>query len=338
MVNTAIFIMVFGLMAFFVFCRATFLVYFSIPTAFVYLVGYLLICKEKFYAYVVMVYSWLTIYMGICTICLGYDYGFHLYGMSMIPIIFYSDYLGYKIGNRNKSGNKKVNPLVVSGLIIICDLICTLYPYNKGPIYEADKSLARVFWVTNSVIVFGFLIFYTGFLIRTIIGSEEKLNRIALMDNLTGLHNRHFMMDKLEAVEEDKSNAYIAMIDIDGFKGINDVYGHNAGDLVLKKLADIMQKECADFETSRWGGEEFLILITEEAEKNLSESFIMERMEKLRKSIEKTEFVYEEKNIKVTVTIGAAERDGWPTIERWVDAADDKLYKGKNSGKNQVVM
>ena len=64
----------------------------------------------------------------------------------------------------------------------------------------------------------------------------------------------------------------------------------------------------------------------------------MERMEKLRKSIEKTEFVYEEKNIKVTVTIEAAERDGWPTIERWVDAADDKLYKGKNSGKNQVVM
>ena len=302
-VNTSILLMVIGLMGFFVFCRATFLVYFSIPTLLVYIIGYVLISRELLYPYVVMVYCWITIYMGICTVCLGYDYGFHLYGMSMIPIIFYSDYLGYKINSR------KVNPFLFSGFIVLCYLVCTMSPFIWGPIYQA-----------------------------AIIGSEETLKNIALMDNLTGLHNRHYIMKYLEEAEDLKKDAYVSMIDIDSFKKINDVYGHNAGDYVLKTLAGIMEENCKDFSVSRWGGEEFLILMTSESGKALSDEFIKERMESLRKTVESSKFVYEDKEIKVTVTIGVAERGQWPTVERWVDAADDKLYQGKNSGKNKVVM
>ena len=78
--------------------------------------------------------------------------------------------------------------------------------------------------------------------------------------------------------------------------------------------------------------------MTSESGKALSDEFIKERMESLRKTVESSKFVYEDKEIKVTVTIGVAERGQWPTVERWVDAADDKLYQGKNSGKNKVVM
>ncbi|MBO6165742.1 MAG: GGDEF domain-containing protein [Eubacterium sp.] len=331
-VNTAILLMVIGLMGFFVFCRATFLVYFSIPTLLVYIIGYVLISRELLYPYVVMVYCWITIYMGICTVCLGYDYGFHLYGMSMIPITFYSDYLGYKINSR------KVNPFLFSGFIVLCYLVCTMSPFIWGPIYQADKNIARAFWILNSLLVFGFLIFYTWIMIKTIIGSEETLKNIALIDNLTGLHNRHYIMKYLEEAEDLKKDAYVSMIDIDSFKKINDVYGHNAGDYVLKTLAGIMEENCKDFSVSRWGGEEFLILMTSESGKALSDEFIKERMESLRKTVESSKFVYEDKEIKVTVTIGVAERGQWQTVERWVDAADDKLYQGKNSGKNKVVM
>ena len=332
MVNTAILIMVFGLMAFFVFAKAKFLVWFSIPTALVYVIGYILISRGKLYEYVVLVYSWITVYMGICTVCLGYDYGFHLYGMSMIPIIFYTDYMGRKIGG------KKVNPFIFSGLIVIFYLISSLIPYIRGPVYMADKSIARVFWVTNSVIVFGFLIFYTNVLIKMTIRTEDTLENMALRDNLTNIPNRHYMMRRLEETDKFESAAYIAMIDIDSFKSINDVYGHNAGDMVLKSLADIMKENCKDFSISRWGGEEFLILITEKGNQKLSDDYLKERMEKLRQSVEDAQLEYEGKDIRITVTIGVAGKDGWPTIEKWVDAADDKLYYGKNNGKNQVVM
>jgi diguanylate cyclase (GGDEF)-like protein len=237
----------------------------------------------------------------------------------------------------HKIGGKKVNPFVISGLIVIIYLISSLVPYLRGPIYVADKAVARVFWVTNSVIVFGFLVFYTNILIKMIIHSEDTLINMALMDNLTNLHNRHYMMTHLEKAEDTNSKAYVAMIDIDGFKKINDVYGHNAGDMVLEKLARVMESNCEEFSICRWGGEEFLILMTEEGLK-ISDDYIVERMDKLRRNVENTEFIYEDKKIKVTVTIGVAEKSEGSSIERWVDAADDKLYQGKNSGKNKVVM
>ena len=86
-VNTVILIMVFGLMFFFHLCNVTFLVYFSIPTSMIYVIGYCLIHKNKLNIYVWLVFFWLTFYMGVTTICLGYDYGFHLYCFSMIPSV-----------------------------------------------------------------------------------------------------------------------------------------------------------------------------------------------------------------------------------------------------------
>ncbi|HOC35145.1 MAG TPA: GGDEF domain-containing protein, partial [Ruminococcus flavefaciens] len=74
-VNTVILLMVFGLMAFFHLCKVHFLTMFSIPTAMIYFIGYYLIYKEKLLAYVWMVYCWLTFYMGVTTVCLGYGYG-----------------------------------------------------------------------------------------------------------------------------------------------------------------------------------------------------------------------------------------------------------------------
>ena len=333
MVNTAILIMVFGLMGFFMVAKAGFLVYFSIPTALVYILGYILISREKLFGYVVMVYVWLTIYMSICTVCLGYDYGFHLYGMSMIPIIFYTEYMAYKL-NKNT-----IRGIRLSIFIVGCYLVSTLSPSIFGPIYAPNKAIARAFWVVNSIIVFSFLIFYTRVLIKATINSEETLKDMALKDNLTKLYNRHYMMTKLEEVEDGLQNIYVSMVDIDKFKNINDVYGHNAGDMVLKKIAGIMENVCDKSIISRWGGEEFLILTgADESVERLTDKKMLEYMEKLRKAVEATDFKYEDQHIKVTVTIGVAVKQRGEKIEKWVDDADDKLYIGKNSGRNRVEM
>ena len=87
-INTVILLMVIFLLTFFIIFKATFMIYFSIPTMLVYIAGYFLVFKDRLDIYVVMVYFWLTLYMSVSTICMGNDYGFELYSMSMIPIIF----------------------------------------------------------------------------------------------------------------------------------------------------------------------------------------------------------------------------------------------------------
>ena len=333
LVNTAILIMVFGLMAFFIFAKAKFLVYFSFPTILIYIIGYIMISRDKLFGYVIMVYVWITIYMSFCTVCLGYDYGFHLYGMSMIPIIFYTEYMAYKLGR------KSIRGIRFSLFIVGCYLVSTLSPSIFGPIYTPDVRVARAFWVVNSIIVFGFLIFYTNVLIKGTINSEKSLKDQAHRDNLTKLYNRHYMGSKLDAVEAGLRNTYISMVDIDKFKNINDVYGHNAGDMVLKKVAEVMTEVCDKSIISRWGGEEFLLLTgADESSERLTDKTMKEYMEKLRTSIEATDFEYENQHIKVTVTIGVSAKQHGEKIEKWVDEADDKLYAGKNSGRNRVII
>ena len=323
-INTIIIFIVLGMMFFFSTCPAPFLVYFSIPTLIVYLIGYVLIHKEKLYFYVWMVYIWITLYMFLTTICLGYNYGFHLYSLSMIPIIYYTNYMGYKINT------KTINAGVFSVVILLAYLGCTFYVTSFGPVYQGSELSAALFWIVNSIIVFFFLIYYTRLLIKNIITSEDKLREMSYVDRLTGLYNRHYMMEMLEKVMTASETDTVAMIDIDDFKKINDTYGHNAGDCVLKKLSDIMRTLCPDVVISRWGGEEFLLLIGET-------SGAKDKMEQLRRMVEKEDFTFEGKKIRVTITIGLASKESSQSLDQWIQSADNRLYAGKNNGKNAVI-
>ncbi|MCR5148412.1 MAG: GGDEF domain-containing protein [Eubacterium sp.] len=323
-INTVLLVLVIFLMLFFFVCKATFLVYFSIPTILVYLLSYILIYKEYLEIYLQLVYLWITIYMTLSTICLGYDYGFHLYSLSLIPIIYYANYIAYKINTR------KIATWVYSVAIIACYLGGTVYVAQNGPIYKESHKAAGVFWISNSIFVFFFLIFYTKTMVNNTIASEEKLKKMSYYDNLTGLFNRHYMMDCLNSRDDISANDTVAMLDIDDFKKINDVYGHNGGDYVLKKLSTIMNDTCTNGIISRWGGEEFLILLK-------PRDITDEIFEKLRKAVNEAVFEYEGKRINVSITIGVARRSEASSIDKWIQAADQKLYIGKNSGKNVVI-
>ena len=125
-INTVILLLVLGLAGFFVLCKATFLIWFSIPTLLIYVIGYILIARDRLDIYVRLVYFWITLYMCVCTFFLGYKIGFHLYCMSMIPIIFYTEYMADKLGR------PRVNAFAVSGIIGICYLVCTGYAVLSG--------------------------------------------------------------------------------------------------------------------------------------------------------------------------------------------------------------
>ena len=325
-INTVILGLVIALAGFFCLSKAAILIWFSIPTALVYVIGYILISKDRLDIYVRLVYFWITLYMCLCTFCLGYKIGFHLYCLSMIPIIFYTEYMADKLGKT------RVNAFVASGIIAICYLLSTGYTAFAGPIYAVDNTLAGAFWAFNSVIVLAFLVFYSRLMLSLIGDYEKKLTDVAHTDRLTGLYNRHFMMTELESSVTDGSKLFVAMIDIDDFKKINDTYGHNAGDYVLVNVSRIMREVCTGCRISRWGGEEFLILYSGIIREN-----VISLADTLRKRIASEDFFFGDNHIKVTITVGLAEYNGG-NVDNWVKVADDNLYSGKKSGKNKIVI
>ncbi len=322
-VNTTIFLLVLGLMGIFAYYKVTYLVYFSIPTICVYLVNYFLIHFDRLDIFIRLTYSWITLYMAITTLCLGYNFGFHLYSLSMIPIIFYTEYMSYKVHG------KDAHPFFISIIITLVYLISAEYAIENGAIYELESYVSHIFLFINAATVFGFIVFYTNLLIKIIIDSEEKLLKMAHCDRLTGLYNRHYITEQLDAMSAPQ-NRWIAMLDIDFFKKVNDKYGHAAGDYVLIKISEIMNNLCGDCYICRWGGEEFLLI-------SKNDKVDGSLVENLRKEIENTTFEYEKKIIPVTISAGVAMYESGKSVDEWIKLADERLYTGKNNGRNQVV-
>ena len=138
------------------------------------------------------------------------------------------------------------------------------------------------------------------------------------------------MIDYLEDAE--KADLVLAIFDIDDFKMINDTYGHVTGDYILKKVAQIVSEFLDDSFVCRFGGEEFVAVLKDSEEKPF-----VERLEELRKLIEKEVFEFENVQVHITTTIGAVKYIKDITIEKWLEFADRKMYAGKNSGKNKTV-
>ena len=166
----------------------------------------------------------------------------------------------------------------------------------------------------------------------------DKLNKEANTDKLTACYNKGYFNNALEnEVKKSKvtgSPLSLVIFDLDYFKKLNDTYGHDAGDFVLKELAKIIRaygvRELDIF--ARYGGEEFVILLPKT---NLKQSF--EIAERLRKLIENHQFIYDNKRLPVTASIGVADyRQGVLTGTDLFKRSDSAVYKAKHGGRNQV--
>jgi len=165
-----------------------------------------------------------------------------------------------------------------------------------------------------------------------------EMEMVSRTDYLTGIFNRRAMIEKLNA-EISRFNRTgetfsILIIDIDHFKQINDMYGHTTGDFVIRTLCQLMQDQLREHDiVSRWGGEEFLILlpntVTEQGH------YVGEL---LRKNIESRELsVGEDTKLHLTVSIGVSSAEYASDALVLVDQADERLYRAKRGGRNQVI-
>ncbi len=173
----------------------------------------------------------------------------------------------------------------------------------------------------------------------------SEILKHATMDALTGLNNRRQFEIRLNqefATAKRKNKKLCCMMtDIDFFKKINDTYGHIAGDIVLKKVASIIESQLREYDTaSRYGGEEFCILLPyttiEEAK------FVAERLRKKVESekIDISQVYSEQKEVQVTISIGVSEYNEHTILnpKDLYKKADEALYKAKEQGRNQVVL
>jgi len=163
---------------------------------------------------------------------------------------------------------------------------------------------------------------------------------MAITDALTGLYNRYYMESHLAALVEQaaargKSLAVI-MLDIDYFKSINDTFGHDAGDDVLRELATRLRKSIRGIDLAcRYGGEEFVIVMPDT---DMAVATIV--AERLRRRIAAEPFVVQQgaRSIEATISIGLATLDtADDTVAKIVKRADQALYRAKRDGRNRVA-
>ncbi len=166
---------------------------------------------------------------------------------------------------------------------------------------------------------------------------EQKLVEMNMRDSLTGIYNRRFLESKLRE-EFKRHKRYsrplsIIMFDIDFFKKVNDKYGHQCGDFILKSVSSMIASQIRNVDfLIRYGGEEFCCLLPETA---LEPAIGV--AERFRKSVMEHDNNFDGKNIKVTISLGVAEiRPNINSPETLLKKVDEALYRAKRRGRNRV--
>lgn len=163
------------------------------------------------------------------------------------------------------------------------------------------------------------------------------LNHEAITDGLTTLYNQRFLMDSLAqlkaACDEDGIEASIILMDIDDFKGVNDVHGHIRGDQVLARFAAILKEQAGERCTAfRYGGEEFIVTV-----EGMKLEYAVKLGESIRQAVVQDGKLSELTGTGITLSGGVARYKKGMSVEAWIGRADANLYRAKKTGKNKII-
>ncbi|XMB86005.1 sensor domain-containing diguanylate cyclase [Mycoplasmatota bacterium WC44] len=165
-----------------------------------------------------------------------------------------------------------------------------------------------------------------------------EMRSIAMICPLTNISNRRHIITILKSkkneLDKHSVNFGVLFVDIDNFKAINDTYGHDVGDEILKMLGSILDTNVRKKDTvGRWGGEEFVCVLS------ISNADILKTVaEKLRIMTEKSKFNINDDLLRITISIGATMAKQNESVEEVVNRADELMYKSKQNGRNQVTI
>ncbi len=262
--------------------------------------------------------------------CFGWSAGMQNYFIIILMLCFFTVY------------DRSLYKFILSGSVLVMRILLILLFGGTKSVASISSICDKLLQITNISTVFISIIIISYIFSREDNEAESKLMKYndqlkkeANTDRLTGLYNRRRAEEYLQELKDTGYTGAIsiAMGDIDFFKKVNDTYGHDAGDVVLKKVADMMLENCGDNSfISRWGGEEFLLIF-----KDVNGDDALVILEKLRRTIQKNTINAESSEINITMTFGLTEYNIKKDVEYAIKEADEKLYHGKSNGRNQVV-
>ena len=226
------------------------------------------------------------------------------------------------------------------GLFVLVISVLMFYPNNEwlGTSYTfAFKSRLIYSFLTVSCL-FALYEYVRQNSFHRIKQMSQNFERQAMRDPLSGLLNRRGMQEKLQTEydrnQRYKNNLTVMMCDIDFFKTVNDKYGHDKGDEIIKSIAKVLESTLRKQDSlARWGGEEYLVLLPE-----TKGSQAMLLAEKLRRKIAETQYKQNDITFSVTISIGLHQIDSTDTINQAITKADTNLYKAKEQGRNRCII
>ncbi len=275
--------------------------------------------------FMLFLYLWIINFIPV----FGWSAGLQNYFIIVLLVCFFGSY------------GKPVYKFITSGFVLVIRIIIIMLFGKVESIVAHSLLVDKLMQIANISAVFLAIIYISYVFSKDEKEAEEKLMKYndrlkkeANTDRLTGLYNRRRAVEYLdEMIKEQNGNPIsVAMGDIDFFKKVNDTYGHDVGDVVLKEVAALMTRMCSDAFVARWGGEEFLIIYMDH---NGDQAFI--KLEELRRAIQRMEINTCGHDIKITMTFGLSEYDFEKDGETAIKEADERLYQGKANGRNQVV-
>ena len=228
-------------------------------------------------------------------------------------------------------------------VLFLCVIRLALYFYCR--MYATTIQL-QIFYdiflqVFTTVAVF-FMLYLNGMMLardsqiieRKLMKYNKELQRAANTDMLTKLWNRLFLMQYMEKkVASPDIFMSIAIGDIDFFKKVNDTYGHECGDEVLRTLAAVFKKEMEGHGVvARWGGEEFIFVF-----EGVNGDEAMVLLDHLQRVVRDTVINYEGLQLKVTMTFGLVEYNTKLRLDENINIADERLYIGKEKGRDRII-
>lgn len=227
--------------------------------------------------------------------------------------------------------------------IVLCMMRLALYFHcrSHAKMVELEGAYDISLQVVTTVMVF-MLLYICGRMLckdsqqmeRKLKKYNEELETAANTDALTKLWNRHHLMHYMEKkLKEPGEFISIAIGDIDYFKRVNDTYGHECGDEVLRTLARIIEAQMeGQGVAARWGGEEFIFLF-----ENANGDEAQIKLSAVQDAIRKAVVRYEDLELKITMTFGLVEYDPKLKLHENIKVADDRLYVGKESGRDRII-
>ena len=170
---------------------------------------------------------------------------------------------------------------------------------------------------------------------RNLNNLQISLRRLIERDVLTGLYNRRSAEKRIDKIEASGDRYCVAIGDIDHFKKFNDTFGHECGDVVLREVAHLLNNGMTRREgfVARWGGEEFLLVFV-----NATLEDARQGLMGIRQALHDKDIEYNGQIHKVTMTFGAAEKTEGIPINHLIRNADNKLYEGKQGGRDRVIV